>query len=832
MSDPNQLPPDLRSLMSAACDDALAPHGVARLESCCSDETSVRMLVDYLQLDAELSIVLKGEEALDRALQAIGTAGREMQGVGSGQWPAASESENGNLRSEILAPLSSLPSPFSTYFTSGWPVAYLVATVIFGVGLLVGSILHVSRPEQLVGTDSRSGGSPAASRDESNRAVVGRITGEVECRWKRSGFRVQSSGGKEGDFRSQVRLGDTLAIHSGLAEITYKSGAKVILQGPVTYEVESPTGGYLSVGKLTAKLEKRSAVSGQRSETSNPQSLIPNPLFSVRTPTAIVTDLGTEFGVEVGQGGVTRVHVLQGLVEARGTGKEAEHGHCERLAAGKAVEIGQAGKSIKAVSFAPETFVRTLPSRTESRAETAYIDAVLADKPLAYWPLNEPRGSRTFADRSGHGFHGYAVGKPAAGEPGALGAGSRAVGFDGGSYIDALRHDEFAFQNNFSIEAWMCVSGEWPQQAARIISANPDTSWKRKHGWGFEATDLQDRGDESAAILRFSAHPAKDYEFPMPPRKPVHYAEMDSSRFPWRYDMNTLPTKVDFDGDGVVDFERRGGGSIEVADGVLNTATTSDGYLMSGNLWTGRFAKSEGYTVEARMRVVSQDMTMPVAGAFGIDVGVAGSPAAELAIASERVVWIGRPGNLAARRALGGAADNTNDYHTYRISQVAGTDTFLVWRDNVRLTPTAIAGCQPILDRLYFVDGGGNFAGVCKCDYVRFTPGTYAPAGEIVPGAGAETAAAGEEHWVHVAFVCEPDYTGYLYLNGRRQGTVGADKPGAQGPVWVEIGGSRTYGEYWHGRLAHIAVYPRALSRQQIEGHYRQAHSEAGAKSE
>ena len=79
-------------------------------------------------------------------------------------------------------------------------------------------------------------------------------------------------------------------------EITYDTGAKVILQGPVTYEVESAAGGYLSLGKLTARVEKK-AEGG--SPIPNPQSLIPNPLFAVRTPTATVTDLGTEFGVEV-----------------------------------------------------------------------------------------------------------------------------------------------------------------------------------------------------------------------------------------------------------------------------------------------------------------------------------------------------------------------------------------------------------------------------------------------------------------------------------------------------------------------------------------------------
>ncbi|MBN1395854.1 MAG: FecR domain-containing protein, partial [Pirellulales bacterium] len=49
---------------------------------------------------------------------------------------------------------------------------------------------------------------------------------------------------------------------------------------------------------------------------SNPQSLIPNP-FVVRTPTAVVTDLGTEFGVEVDENGNTTSHVFRGAVELR-----------------------------------------------------------------------------------------------------------------------------------------------------------------------------------------------------------------------------------------------------------------------------------------------------------------------------------------------------------------------------------------------------------------------------------------------------------------------------------------------------------------------------------
>ena len=49
----------------------------------------------------------------------------------------------------------------------------------------------------------------------------------------------------------------------------------------------------------------------------SPLSPLPSPLFSVRTPTAIVTDLGTEFGVEVDKLGATQSHVFRGKIALR-----------------------------------------------------------------------------------------------------------------------------------------------------------------------------------------------------------------------------------------------------------------------------------------------------------------------------------------------------------------------------------------------------------------------------------------------------------------------------------------------------------------------------------
>ena len=55
-------------------------------------------------------------------------------------------------------------------------------------------------------------------------------------------------------------------------EITYDTGAKVILQGPVTYDVESSAGGYLSLGKLTVRVER-----GGKAEGGGRMSLIASP---------------------------------------------------------------------------------------------------------------------------------------------------------------------------------------------------------------------------------------------------------------------------------------------------------------------------------------------------------------------------------------------------------------------------------------------------------------------------------------------------------------------------------------------------------------------------
>ena len=183
------------------------------------------------------------------------------------------------------------------------------------------------------------------------------------------------------------------------------------------------------------------------------------------------------------------------------------------------MEIVREGGEFQAVAFAPQSFARTVRATADNPAETAYINAVLADKPLGYWPLNEPANARQFLDRSGNGFHGYAMNKVLAGQPGPLPGNSRAVALDGDGNIDVGRHDEFALVNDFTVEAWVCMGRIPPQPYGNLIAANPDTGATdpRMFGWALEASLTEPQIRPRLPHKSVSAtYAVKNYRFAIP----------------------------------------------------------------------------------------------------------------------------------------------------------------------------------------------------------------------------------------------------------------------------------------------------------------------------
>ena len=91
------------------------------------------------------------------------------------------------------------------YFSDGMPLAYLLATVVTGLGLLIGSMIHVSQSSTYDEGLATSGARGAERKVE----CVGRVTGTaLDCVW--------SAG-------SRICLGQKCELASGRLEITYRT---------------------------------------------------------------------------------------------------------------------------------------------------------------------------------------------------------------------------------------------------------------------------------------------------------------------------------------------------------------------------------------------------------------------------------------------------------------------------------------------------------------------------------------------------------------------------------------------------------------------------------
>ncbi len=365
-------------LTEAVCDETASTNDFAELDAILlSDGQSRFQYLDYYRMHVSLRLQLRARRAAQRVHQHIDSE--------------ASLPASVTLNAATDQIFSSIPSSFLGsaihgmigYLPEGMPFACLVATIVLGVGILAASLIHVSHAvnnaEQMPSVVKNT------LTPTSKTEKVGQITGMVDCQWADPNTAAIHGG--------NVLLGRKFALASGLLEITYATGATVILQGPVTYEVESRDGGFLSVGKLAARLEKKpAAISGQRSAKTDlntpavrPQS--PAPLFSVRTPTATVTDLGTEFGVEVSKDGATEAQVFVGAVKIRSL-HDGNSGKGEQVVyAGNAVRVNSTGNRLVTMQSAERRFIRKLQSDP-----LTYMKAVLADRPLFYWTFDESDG--------------------------------------------------------------------------------------------------------------------------------------------------------------------------------------------------------------------------------------------------------------------------------------------------------------------------------------------------------------------------------------------------------------------------------------------------------
>lgn len=164
--------------------------------------------------------------------------------------------------------------------------------------------------------------------------AVGSLTGTYEAKWRGMHPRPGES----------VHVG-SYDLREGVAKLDLDQGTSLVLEAPCRVELKSAREVALRHGRLTAVVPPQ--------DTG----------FRVRTRTALVTDLGTEFGVIAQSDGSTEAHVLEGRIAVALDPNTLSRSTSLVVEEGQATTIDAAGRTIRGGLVArPDLFLLQLPA--------------------------------------------------------------------------------------------------------------------------------------------------------------------------------------------------------------------------------------------------------------------------------------------------------------------------------------------------------------------------------------------------------------------------------------------------------------------------------------
>lgn len=207
----------------------------------------------------------------------------------------------------------------------------------------------------------------------------------------------------------------------------------------------------------------------------------------------------------------------------------------------------------------------------------------------------------------------------------------------------------------------------------------------------------------------------------------------DSSDFDWKYEMDVLPNADDQDGDLAGDWQAASG--VSVAGGILTQPSGNVvgalAYVGSNLIWDNSFNQNDGWTIEARIKVLSQlPLTAAATNILGHFAGATHEGRLNIGATGQRM------GNNFVFETIGsGTEDNTDDFHVFRMAlSPGGENKYSVWRDGALLLDEAPSVAAPGPGEnatwVYFGDLGSAWGGEVQYDYFRLTSGAFAPVPE------------------------------------------------------------------------------------------------------
>jgi hypothetical protein len=287
MTEPNADVQPLDGLIDGYLNGRLDEAGTRELESrLLSNAEARRSFVRYVRLHTDLLFELRARAASDRVMDLIASDVPDAEPMAS----AAGAGRNSDRKRPIRRLVS---------FATG---ASILALAVLGSLKIFGE------------------------RPSNEGETLAWLVNAQNCTWT------------DGVPPAELRAGRSLRIDRGLAEVRFRCGTSVVIEGPAHLDLISSRTISLRHGKLTARV---------------PTEAIG---FEVISPQGKIIDLGTEFGMSVGDNGVTDVYVFRGKVEAEPAGaeKSAKVSLSDRQAA--RIESGQ----VTTTNPDPARFVRAI----------------------------------------------------------------------------------------------------------------------------------------------------------------------------------------------------------------------------------------------------------------------------------------------------------------------------------------------------------------------------------------------------------------------------------------------------------------------------------------
>ena len=180
----------------------------------------------------------------------------------------------------------------------------------------------------------KSRGEAAAATPRRRHRPVARVTGLSGCVWP--------EGTPPLKFGDPLVPGHRLKLEQGVLQLTYDTGAKVTVEGPVDMVMTTAIEARISTGKIAAAVPRFARG------------------YTIFTPTAEVVDLGTEFGVSVDESGASEVHVFDGDVVTRSSGEGADGGEYSHARQDEALHFDADHQGPRRITADPKKFIRRL----------------------------------------------------------------------------------------------------------------------------------------------------------------------------------------------------------------------------------------------------------------------------------------------------------------------------------------------------------------------------------------------------------------------------------------------------------------------------------------